>query len=68
MGLKDLFRRWSKERDADALARAERESTMTEREREIDQEDYEARKDDLRIGGSWAGAEAEGAASDDLES
>ncbi len=41
---------------------------MTEREREIDQEDFEARKDDLAIGGSWAGSAAEDAASGDLES
>jgi hypothetical protein len=67
MGLRDLFRRWSTERDADALARAEGESGMTEREREIDQEDYEARKDDVVIGGSWAGSAAEDAAGDDFE-
>ena len=67
MGLKDLFRRWSEKREADALARAESESGMTEREREIDQEDFEARKDDAVIGGSWAGSAAEDAAGDDFE-
>lgn len=68
MGLKDLFRRWSKAQDADTLARADEETRMTEPEREVDQEDYEARKDDLTIDESWAGAEAEESASDDLES
>jgi hypothetical protein len=68
MGLKDLLSRWTKARDADAVAKAERESTMTGEERAADQQDYEARKDDVAIDASWAGSEARRAASDDLDS
>ena len=50
MALKDLFRGFSKSRDDQALARAERESHMSAHDREVDSEDYEARKDDLSIG------------------
>lgn len=65
MGLKDLFSRWTKGEDARATERAERESQMTPQERAIDQEDFEARKDDTAAASSWAGREAEGAASDE---
>ncbi len=68
MGLKDLLRRWSKGEDARVLERAEEESRMTPYQRDVDREDFEARKDDVRIGGSFAGSEAEAAASDDLDS
>jgi hypothetical protein len=47
MGLKDLFSRWSKGEDARAVERAEEESRMTPFERDVDQEDFEGRKDDL---------------------
>jgi hypothetical protein len=47
MGLKDLFSRWSKGEDERALERAEEESRMTAFERDVDQEDFEGRKDDL---------------------
>ncbi len=47
MGLKDLFRRWSKGEDERAIERAEEESRMTPYERAVDREDYEGRKDDL---------------------
>jgi hypothetical protein len=40
---------------------------MTAYERDVDQEDFEARKDDLAAGSSWAGREAEGAASGELD-
>jgi hypothetical protein len=66
MGLKDLFSRWTKGEDRRATERAELESRMTPAERAFDQEDFEARKDDTAAGSSWAGREAEGAASDDL--
>jgi hypothetical protein len=67
MGLKDLFGRWSKSRDDAALDRAERESHMSEPERDLDREDYEARKDDVYIGErDFAGAEAREAADDEL--
>ena len=66
MGLKDLFSRWSKGEDERATERAEEESRMTPAERAFDKEDFEARKDDVAAGSTWAGREAEGAASDDL--
>jgi hypothetical protein len=67
MGLKDLFVRWTKSRDDAALDRAERESHMTEHERNLDREDYEARKDDAYITErNYAGAEASEAADDDV--
>lgn len=66
MGLKDLVSRWTKGEDRRASERAELESRMTPQERAFDQEDFEARKDDIATGSSWAGREAEGAAADDL--
>jgi hypothetical protein len=66
MGLKDLFSRWTKGEDRRATDRAELESRMSAKERAYDQEDFEARKDDTAAGSTWAGREAEGAASDDL--
>ena len=66
MGLKDLFSRWSKGEDERATERAEEQSRMTPAERAFDKEDFEARKDDVAAGSTWAGREAEGAASDDL--
>jgi hypothetical protein len=56
MGLKDLFSRWSKSSDKDALERAG----------QGDHEDYEAKKDDAFISSDFAGAEAKDAAADDL--
>ena len=46
MGLKDLFKRWSKAEDERAIERAEEDSRGTAYEREVEQEDYEARKQD----------------------
>jgi hypothetical protein len=46
MGLKDLFKRWSKAEDERAIERAEEDSRGTAHEREIEQEDFEARKQD----------------------
>jgi hypothetical protein len=68
MGLKEFFSRWSRSKDAGALERAQRESQMTAVDRAVDQEDYEARKDDIAAASSFRGAEATEAASDDLES
>jgi len=65
MGLRDLFKRWSQSSDKEALEQAEEETRMSGYERAIDSEDYEARKDDVRIGGSWAGSEALGAENDE---
>ena len=39
---------------------------MSPAERAFDKEDFEGRKEDLAAGSTWAGREAEGAASDDL--
>jgi hypothetical protein len=68
MRLKDLFSRWRKGEDGRAVERAELESEMTQEERAVDQEDFEARKDDTAAGSSWAGREAEGASGGDLDS
>ena len=67
MGLKDLFSRWTKDENERAVEHAKLESQRSPRERAIDQEDFEARKDDTAAESSWAGREAEGAASDDLD-
>jgi hypothetical protein len=67
MGLKDLFSRWTKGEDRRAVERAELESQMTPEERAVDQEDFEGRKDDTFGASSWAGREAEGASSGDLD-
>ena len=66
MGLKDLFSRWTKGEDRRATERAELESRMTATERAYDKEDFEGHKEDTAAASSWAGREAEGAASDDL--
>jgi hypothetical protein len=68
MGLKDLFSRWSKAEDRRATERTELESHMSPAERAFDQEDFEGRKEDLASGSTWAGREAEGAASGELDS
>jgi hypothetical protein len=67
MGLKDLFSRWSKGEDQRSIERAEEESGMTPAERAFDKEDFEGRKDDIAAGSTWAGREAEGAASGELD-
>jgi hypothetical protein len=58
MGILSFFKRWSKAEDERALERAEGETRMTSLERDTDREDYEGRKDDSYIAGSFAGAEA----------
>jgi hypothetical protein len=67
MGLKDLFSRWTKGEDNRAIERAKLESQMSSQERAIDQEDFEARKDDTAADSSWAGREAEGASRGELD-
>ena len=57
MGLMDFFKRWSKQNDADAITR-DRQGLAGE--------DYEARKDDAAISGSFAGSEAMEAADEEL--
>jgi hypothetical protein len=46
MGLKDLFKRWSKSEDERAIERAEEDSRSTAYERDLEQEDFEGRKQD----------------------
>jgi hypothetical protein len=67
MGLKDLFSRWTKGEDSRAIERTKLESQSSPEERAIDQEDFEAGKDDIAAESSWAGREAEGAASGELD-
>jgi hypothetical protein len=68
MGLKDLFSRWTRGADTRAIARAEHESAMTASDRDVDREDFEARKDDVAARSSWAGLDASETAADDLKS
>ena len=68
MGLRDLFSRWTKGEDARALERAERESTMSPRERELDRESLEARQDDIVADSRWAGQDASASVADDVGS
>lgn len=49
MGFFDFIKRWSKHEDDRALERAEEETRMTPHERDVFEEDYEARKDDTLI-------------------
>jgi len=67
MGLKDLFSRWTKAENRRATKRADLESEMTPYERDVDKEDFEARKDDIAADSTWAGREAEGAARGELD-
>ena len=67
MGLKDVFRRWSKSEDERALERAEEETRMTPVERALDSEDLEGKKEDLAVFNSRTGSEAADAAADDLD-
>ena len=66
MSLKDLFKRWTKAEDDRAIERAVEDSRGTAYERDIEQENFEGRKQDLRTGSSFAGSAAEDAAGDDL--
>ena len=67
MGLRDLFSRWMKGEDARAVERAERESAMTASERDVDREDFEARKDDVAAGSGLVGFDASQTAAKDLD-
>lgn len=67
MGLKDMLRRWTHSEDQRSVERAKEETRMTAHEREVDQEDFEARKDDVQVSRDFAGSEALDAARDDLE-
>lgn len=67
MGLKDLFSRWTKREDERAIDRAQLDSQLPPEERAREQEDFEARKDDIAADSSWAGREAEGAERGELD-
>ena len=67
MGLKDLLRRWTKGEDERAIERAEERTRMTPVERDVDREDFEARKDDVASMSQWPGQQAAEAARDDLD-
>jgi hypothetical protein len=67
MGLKQFFQRWSKGEDARVAERAEEESRLTPHERDVEGEDFEARKDDLMAGRGPAGEAARDVAADDLD-
>ena len=67
MGLKDILRRWTHSEDQRAVERAKEEARMTPAERDVDQEDFEARKDDVQVSRDFAGSEALDVARDDLE-
>ena len=49
MGLKRFFSRWSKGEDERAIERAEEDTRGTPLERDLDQEDFEAKKEDLLV-------------------
>jgi hypothetical protein len=65
MGLKDLLSRWTKSEDERAVERAKDEARMTPHERDVDREDYEARKEDTQLGRDFAASEALEAADED---
>jgi hypothetical protein len=65
MGLKDLFSRWTKGEDERAVQR-ERDDELNRADRNVADEDYEAKKDDLAAANRYGAADAEAAASDDL--
>ena len=67
MGLKDLFRKWSKGEDQRVIERAEAAAHMTPVERYVASEDFESRKDDLNALNTRTGSEAAEAAGDDLD-
>lgn len=68
MGLKNLFARWRESADRQKLERVAEESQMTPLERAVDQEDYQARKDDTYVfDQTFAGAEAASTVDDDVE-
>ena len=67
MGLKDLLNRWRQGENERAVERVKEESEMTAHERDVDQEDFEARKDDTLVQRDFAGSEALDVAREDLE-
>lgn len=56
MSLTDRIRAWWSKDDADV---AEEETRMTPAERDVAEEDYEARKDDSELEGHYEGGQAD---------
>jgi len=67
MGLKDIWRRWSKSEDERVVERAAEAVQLTPIERDFANEDFEGRKDDVGAFNNRAGSAAAGAARDDLD-
>ena len=61
-----IFRKLSMWWNRDALEHAEEETRMTPIERDVAEEDYEARKDDAFVASTFAGGEAKEAADEEL--
>ena len=59
------WRFWQSDKDR-LTEKAIEESRMTPYERDVDQEDYEGRKEDLQLQRDYAGSEALDVARDDL--
>jgi hypothetical protein len=59
------WRFWQSDKDR-LTEKAVEETRMTPYERDVDQEDYEARKEDLQLQRDFAGSEALDTARDDL--
>ena len=67
MGLRDLFRSWSKSEDRRAVERVEEAARLTPAERDFVNEDFEGRKDDVSAFNRREGSAAADAARDDLD-
>ena len=67
MGLKRFFSRWTHGEDDRALERADEETQMTAPERDVDREDYEERKDDIKTDASYAGFDAAEVAQNEVD-
>jgi hypothetical protein len=55
----NLLRRFRAWWNKDALALADEETSMTESERDVANEDYEARKDDVAVRSDFLGGDAD---------
>lgn len=67
MGLREIWRNWSKTEDRRAVERADEASRLTPAEREFSNEDFEGRKEDLSTFNTRAGSEAADTAREDLD-
>jgi hypothetical protein len=64
MGLMELFQRWRRSGQDEAVERATEETRMTPYERDVDREDYEGKKEDIQLTRVFPAVEA---ARDDIE-